>query len=203
MIAQSSQSLAPAVSPVRGVAPVARILGIIGMIGSPFLFLSFAVNGFRNGDSNQLGAVLGLVFTLGWFSNVLGLRVLGAAGHRLPAKILLGIEIFGVTLAAFFQVYEFVAPGSTSLLYTITDIAWPLSMLTLLIISIVTIFARTFEGWLRFAPLIAALWLPLAFIEMPLLGETVGGAVGGLHNAIGWFLIGYAVFRSGKLTARD
>ena len=179
-----------------------RILGVLGMVTSPFLFLSFAANGFQNGDSNQLGAALGLVFSVGWFSNALGLYILGAAGRRLPARILMGVEVFGTILASIFQVYEFVAPGSTSVLYTITDIAWPLSMLTLLIIGIVAIFARQFEGWLRFTPLIAALWLPFGIFEMAVLGETVGQVVGGLHTAIGWFLIGYAIFRGGKLAAR-
>jgi hypothetical protein len=183
-------------------APAHRALGLIGMITSPFLFLSFAVNGFSEGDSNQLGAMLGLVFTIGWFCNILGLQALGAVGRRLPARILVGIELVGVTLAAVFQVYEFAAPGSTSILYTITDIAWPLSMLLLLITGIVTIFARVFEGWLRFTPLIAALWLPLAMIEMPLFGPTLGQAIAGFHTVLGWALIGYAVYRGGKLAAR-
>src|SRR3954447_15559007 len=114
---------------MQGIAPIARLLGTVGMICSPFLFLSFVANGFQNSDS-KLGAALGLVFTVGWFSKVLGLRMLNAAGRRLPAKILLSIEMIGITLAALCQVYEIVAPGSTSILYRITDIAWPLSMLT-------------------------------------------------------------------------
>jgi hypothetical protein len=183
------------------VAPAHRVLGLIGMIASPFLFLSFAANGFSNGDSNKLGAVLGLVFAIGWFCNILGLQMLGAAGRRLPARILLGVALVGVSLAMAFQVFEFFTPGSTSLLYTITDIAWPLSMLLLLITGIVMIFARVFEGWLRFTPLIAALWLPGATICFMLFNPMVGQVVPGLHTALGWFLIGYAVYRGGKLRA--
>lgn len=200
----SSPTMVEATAPARsGSLTLPRFLGTIGMVTSPFLFLSFAANGFKDGDSNRLGAALGLLFALGWLSNALGLYLLGATGRRLPARVVLGIEVVGTVLAAIFQVYEFVAPGSASLFYTITDIAWPLSMLTLLIAGIVAIFARSFEGWLRFTPLIAALWLPLALVEMPLLGLTAGQALGGLHTALGWFLIGYAVFRAGKLTGRD
>jgi hypothetical protein len=200
----SSPTMTESTAPARpGALTLPRILGTIGMVTSPFLFLSFAANGFKDGDSNQLGAALGLVFSLGWFSSALGLYLLGATGRRLPARILLGIEVVGTILASIFQVYEFLAPGSDSILYTITDIAWPLSMLTLLITGIVAIFARRFEGWLRFTPLFAALWLPLAIVELPLLGQTAGQALGGLHTTLGWFLIAYAVFRAGKLTARD
>ncbi len=192
---------APTTKP--GTMPLHRVLGTLGMLGSPFLFLSFAANGFQQGDSNRLGAALGLVFALGWFANVLGLRALGAAGERLPARILLGVELVGVALACLFQVYEFAAPGSASLLYTVTDIAWPLSMLLLLITGIAVLRARVFEGWLRFTPLGAALWLPLGIAAMGVLGLTAGQAISGVHTMIGWFLIGYAVRRGGRLAARD
>ena len=179
-----------------------RLLGVIGMLTSPFLFLSFAVNGFSHGDSNRLGAALGFVFTIGWFCNVFGLHALGAAGQRFPARLLLWVELVGVVLAAAFQIFEYVDPSNTSIFFMITDIAWPLSMVLLLIGGIVIAVARRFEGWLRFTPLIAGLWLPLAMVALPLLGQTVGQAVGGLHTVLGWGLLGYAVYRGGRLTSR-
>lgn len=203
MVVQSQVRAASAATTRQGATSTHRILGTLGMLGSPFLFLSFAVNGFQQGDSNRLGAALGLVFALGWFANVLGLRVLGAAGRRLPAQILLAVELVGVALACLFQVYEFAAPGSASLLYTVTDIAWPLSMLLLLITGIAVLRARVFEGWLRFVPLGAALWLPLGIAAMGVLGLTAGQAISGVHTMIGWFLLGYAVRRGGRLAVRD
>ncbi len=185
-----------------GTAPMHRILGTIGMIGSPFLFLSFAVNGFEQGDSNRLGAALGLVFALGWLSNVFGLWSLRAAGPRRAARVLLGIQLVTVPLAVLFQVYEFFSPGSDSILYTVTDIAWPLSMLLLLITGIVMIRARVFEGWLRFTALIAALWLPVSALTIGLVGADAGLVIGSLHTMIGWFLVGYAVRLGGKLATQ-
>lgn len=202
MTVHSTALAGPAPAVLPGQARHDRILGTLGMLGSPFLFLSLAANGFAQGDSNRLGAALGLLFAAGWLANVLGLRALAVAGTSRPARVLLAIQVVTVTLAGIFQVYEFAAPGSGSLLYTITDVAWPLSMLLLLITGIVALRARTFDGWLRFTPLLAALWLPLGIAEMAAIGETVGQAVGGLHTAIGWFLIGYAVQRGGRLSAR-
>lgn len=174
-----------------------RFLGLIGMVTSPFMFLSFAANGFSQGDSNQLGAALGFLFSLGWFCTILGLWRLGATGRRWPSRLLLGAQLVTVPLAIVFQVYEFVAPGSASILYTITDICWPLSMLLLLITGIVAIFARAFDSWLRFTPLLAALWLPVGIAAMGILGAAGGQAISGLHTAIGWALLGYAVYCGG------
>lgn len=202
MVTRTSSPPAPLATPGIGVPPLARILGIVGMIGSPFLGLEFASQGLEEGSSDRFGATLGLIFTVGWFCNALGLLLLGVTGRRLPARILLWVELIGVVLASLFQVYEIVAPGSDSLLYTITDIAWPLSMVVLLISGIVAIVARRFDGWLRFTPAFAAAWLPLGLFVYPLLGEAPGLAAAGLHTAIGWFLIGYAIFRGGKLSAR-
>jgi hypothetical protein len=188
-------------SAVAGLSPLYRILGTLGMIGSPFLFVSFAMDGFENGDASRAAAVVGLLFSIGWLSNVVGLHVLNAAGKRLGSKVLMGVAITGVVLANVFQVYEAIAPGSDSVLYAITDIAWPLSMLLLLIIGIVMIFARVFEGWLRFTPLFAALWLPLGGVAMAIGGDAAGMIYGGIHMTIGWFLMGYAIRRGGKLSA--
>jgi hypothetical protein len=173
------------------------------MLGSPFLFLSFAVDRFDDGDASKLGAALGLLFAIGWFSSVLGLARLGAVGTNKVARGVLMVEIVGAALASVFQVYEFFSPGSDSVLYTITDIAWPLSMVLLLVTGIIMVRARVFEGWLRFTPLIAALWLPLAVVELVIVGKEVGAAIGGLHTALGWFLMGYAVRSGGRLAERD
>lgn len=181
MVVRSQVMTGSAAATERGATPLHRVLGTLGMLGSPFLFLSVAANGFQQGGSNRLGAALGLVFVVGWFSSVLGLRALGAAGGRLPGTILLGLELVGVALAGLFQIYEFVAPGSDSLLYTVTDLAWPLSMLT---------------------PLIAALWLPLGIVEPGTIGVPAGLVIGGVHTMIGWFLLGYAVRNGGTPAAR-
>lgn len=186
-------------TPTAASSSLHRTLGTIGMLASPFLFFSLAANGFADGDSNRIGAALGLVFVVGWFAIVYGFWELRAAGTRF-SRLPLMLEIVGVLLAGAFQVYEFAAPGSDSLLYTITDISWPLSMLLLLVTGIVIIFQNRFEGWLRFTPLAAALWLPFGVVLMNTVGLTAGQAIGGLHTAAGWFLMAYAVRRAGRLS---
>jgi hypothetical protein len=202
MVANTPPFSTPAAKVEQRSMSIHRILGTLGMIGSPFLCLSFASNGFQAGDSGKLGAALGLVFTMGWLSNIAGLLALGAAGRRLPARILLGIQMVTVTFASIFQIFEFVSPGNSSVLYTITDISWPLSMLLLFITSIVIVFARVFEGRLRFLPLVAGIWLPLGIVSQMALGEVGGGIFAGVHSMIGWFLLGYVIYSGGKRGAR-
>jgi hypothetical protein len=197
MVAQTPPLAGTATLPGRGTLPLTRVLGTIGMVTSPFFLLGFAVDGFKQGDASPLGAMLGLVFTIGWFSSAVGLCALRAAGNRF-GRVLLGLEIVGTVLASIFQVYEAVAPGSDSIFYMITDIAWPLSMLVLLISGIACIRARVLPGFLRFAPNIAALWLPVSIAALGVLGTTGGLIFAGIHVTLGWFLMGLAVFRAGR-----
>lgn len=179
-----------------------RLLGTLGMLASPFFFISFAYDGFADGDASAPAAMLGFVFALGWLAIVLGLRALNVAGTRLPARILLSIIPVTVAMACVFQILEAVDPGNESLLFTITDIAWPFSMLLLLITGIAAIRARVFDGWLHFTPLAAALWLPASGLMLALAGETAGLAFAAAHVGIGWFLMGYAVRQGGRLAAK-
>jgi hypothetical protein len=202
MIANTPPVAATSPQSTSSALPLHRFLGIVGMIGGPFLCASFAMNGFQPGDSNRAGAALGLLFTIGWLADIVGLHQLGAAGRRLPAKILFGIQMVTVFLANIFQVFEFASPGNTSILYTITDICWPLSMLLLCITSITIAGVGAFQGWRRFAPLVAGLWLPLGIVAQMTLSEVGGGIFAGVHSAIGWFLLGLVVFTGTKADAR-
>lgn len=199
MIARSPTLTQPA-APQREMAPTYRLLGTLGMIGSPFLFLSLAAVGFEQEKISRLGSFLGLIFAIGWLNNVLGLWTLHATGTRLGGRILLGVEIVGVVLANLCQIYEIVDPKADSVLFHITDIAWPLSMVTLLVIGIVAIVVRQLQGWTRFTPLVCGLWLPVSILANGILGTTAGLIIGGVHVTIGWLLLGYAICNGGTTT---
>lgn len=179
-----------------------RLLGTLGMITSPFMLLSFVAAGLDPMGGNRLSAFLGLVFAVGWFSNVAGMWQLRATGDRLAGRIVLGLAMVGITIASLQQVFDTVVPGNTSTLYMITDIAWPLSMLTLFLpIGIGTIVARRFVGWTRFLPFLCGLWLPLSIVAMNAIAPGVGQAYGGTHIMITWFLLGFVVRNGGRASA--
>ena len=59
------------------------------------------------------------------------------------------------------------------------------------------------RGWARFVPLACGLWLPVGIAASVVAGATAGVIIGGLHVAIGWLLLGYAVRNGAGVTPRD
>lgn len=202
MIAQPTSVPETTNAPKHGIMPMYRILGTLGMLGSPFLLLSFAPVGFQQNEINRLSDFFGLVFVLGWFSIILGLWTLRAAGTRLPSKILLGLELASVTLAGVYQVYEFVAPRADTVVYGIASAAWPLGMMLMIVIGIAVLRAHIFRGWARFVPLACGLWFPLLVVSIKAAGATPALIIGGIYVMVGWLLLGYVIQDRGNAGAR-
>jgi hypothetical protein len=177
--------------------PLHRILGTVGMVTSPFLFFSFAAADFDQEATSRLASACGLVFSLGWLASVAGLALLRAAGPRRPGRVILALPLVTVPFAVLTQVYELIDPDVDNALYATIDVCWPLSMLLLVAGGIAILRAGVWRSWLRFVPLAAGLWLPVALLTQGLLGETAGQVLGGLHVTIGWLLLGYAVHNAG------
>ena len=86
--------------------------------------------------------------------------------------------------------------GRESLVFNITDAAWPLSMLWMIVVGVTVVVAERLLGWQRFVPLLCPLWLPMAIILSITFGDMVGGIVGFGYAAVPWALLGYVVVRS-------
>lgn len=179
-----------------------RLLGLLGMVLSPCFFVMITGDTDAQGNPAQVGAFAGFLFTIGWFCNILGLFQLQATGKRLVGKVLLGVELVGVVLASIFQLLEFTRIGAGTTFYAITDIAWPLSMLTLLIIGITISIIGGLRGAARFVPIIAPIWLPVSILSSMAFGEQTSLVVSGVVATIGWFLTGYVIFQDGGFTKR-
>ncbi len=181
--------------------PAHQIFGMVGMVGSPFLFLSFAATGFQQEATSRIGSLLGLLFVIGWFSCILGLWGLHATGRRF-GRIPLAVALVTVPLAGVFQVYECIAPHSQSPLFAITDTSWPLSMVLMLVIGIVAPFASGLRGWTRFVPLFCGLWLPVGIVISSSVDTTIGQIISGVYVTVGWFLLSYVICNGGNTHTR-
>lgn len=175
-----------------------RFLGTLGMIGAPFLCLEFIIAGLALDGSQQPSRIVGaleLLYLAGWAASAVGLRQLRATGDGVWARAIFIVQMMGLTLAAMFTVQGIVqaSPDANSIFFKVTDAAWPLSHLFMLVVGAFVLKAGVWRGWRRFAPILCGLTLPALFVTRAIFGSTVGGFVFGLGTAAAFMTLGYCV----------
>jgi len=172
-----------------------RTLGIIAMTCAPAML---AEEFLRQGQENAVvTGIAGMVFMAGWICSNAGMRRMRAAGTGKWGRAVLLVQLVGLVLAFMFGFFEASGLlGRESIVFNVTNAAWPLSMLWMLVVGIAVIRARRLSGWQRFVPLLCPLWLLIAIVGSIAFGDAVGGFFGFGYAAILWFLLGYAVFDS-------
>ncbi len=171
-----------------------RLLGTLGMIGSPMLLLESILYGFQRHESGPLVGVLSFVYIVGWLCSIIGLSTLNATGTSRLGRAVLGVQLVGLTLAAAWAIFCIIPiSDKDSIFYQVTDAAWPLSHVFMIVVGIAALLAKQLPGWQRFVPLLCGLALPVG---------VLGGAIGGglmaditfsVATALAFFLLGYAV----------
>jgi len=121
----------PLLAAARREVPTNRILGGIGMLGSPMLLVEGLLNGFRPVGTTPTTALIQLFFLAGWASTAVGLRQTRAAGDGPLAGLAFLIQITGIALAAVWSGWYLVEPkpDAGSALFQLGDACWPLSVL--------------------------------------------------------------------------
>lgn len=169
-----------------------RILGTIAMICAPALLIEELL---RQGQENALiTGIASMVFMAGWICSNTGMRRMRAGGTSKWARALLQIQLVGLVLAFMFGFFEATSLlGRESIIFNITDAAWPLSILWMLVVGITVIRARRLSGRQRFVPLLCPFWLLIAIFGSMAFGDTAGGLLGFGYAAVLWGLLGYIV----------
>jgi hypothetical protein len=169
-----------------------RTLGTIAMICAPALLVEELL---RQGQENAvITGIASMVFMAGWICSNTGMQRMRAAGTGKWGRAALLIQLVGLVLAFMFGFFEATGLlGRSSIIFNITDAAWPLSMLWMLVVGITVIRANRLSGWQRFIPLLCPLWLLIAIVGSMAFGDTVGGIVGFGYAAALWALLGYVV----------
>jgi len=171
-----------------------RTLGIIAMTCAPALL---AEELLRQGRENAVvTGIAGIVFMAGWICSNAGMRRMQAAGTGKWGRAVLLIQLAGLVLAFMFGFFEATGLLGGAIIFHVTNAAWPLSMLWMLVVGITVIRARRLSGWQRFVPLLCPFWLLIAILGSMAFGDAVGGFLGFGYAAILWGLLGYTVFDS-------
>jgi hypothetical protein len=166
-----------------------RVLGVIAMICAPAM-LGFMLGGEENA---LITGIASMVFMAGWICSNIGMQRMRATGTGTWGRAVLLIQLVGLVLAFIFGFIEATALlEENNIVWVVTDLAWPLSMLWMLVVGVTAIVARQLSGWQRFVPVLCPLWLPLAALGSAI-GDA-GGIIGLGYSAVLWFLLGYVVF---------
>jgi hypothetical protein len=182
----------------RMAARATLLIPTVALVGATVMFLQGAAYQFRPGDPDQFWGAMELVYVFGWMSSIVALVRLNAAGKNAGARLILGIQLVALTLAAAESAMIAVVPNpdQSTLFYHITDIAWPFSHIFMLVVGVTVLVARVLPGWQRLAPLMCGLVLPLSFIAALLAGGLALRVVFGVGTAVTFALLAWAVRRA-------
>ena len=173
-----------------------RTLGLACMVGSSIALVDGLrlvatghkdIPGFR--DIDGISAIAQAFWALGLVCAFLGLLALHATGDRAFHRWLTWIPVVGGILAALGFVLVIVGvPTSKNLPAIVGQL---LSMLGLLVVTVLVLVARNWEGWRRLTPLVVFLAIPFgaALVE----ATKLDGAFIILNSAAS-LPFGYAVF---------
>jgi hypothetical protein len=175
-----------------------RLLGTLGMLAGPMLLVGALLSPFglgADGQNSRTMGVLGVIYIGGWICSAVAMRMLRVTGRGAGGKAAFVIQIIGLSLALLFSVQEIINPNpdSRSLLFNITDAAWPLSHLFMLVVGALVLRAGVWRGWRRLPPFLCGLALPIFFAAMALGAGESAGLLFPVLTAVGFMTLGYAV----------
>jgi hypothetical protein len=177
-----------------------RLLGIVAMICAPALLIEQLL--LQGKEDALITGIASMVFMAGWICTNTAMRRMRAAGSGRWGQAVLLVQLVGLVLAFVFGFSEATGLlGRESIVFNITDAAWPLSMLWMVVVGISVIVAKRITGWQRFVPLLCPFWLPVALVASVVLGGPVGGLIGFGVAAVLWMLLGYVVLSEVRQTA--
>lgn len=157
------------------------------------LFLSFFLLTLGDGAGAYVASMLGMLYLIGWGASAVAMRRLRVTGAGAAGRAVFIVQLIGLSLALVFNALEIMRANQETLLFRVTDLAWPASHVFMLVVGALVLATRVWRGWRSWTPILCGLALPVFFAARPLLGGEVGGLTFGLLTAVSFTLLGYAV----------
>lgn len=177
------------------------LLGATAMVGAPMLLITIVLDRLGHLPGGMMGrtdGLLSIVYCVGWLCSAVAMRQLRVFGSGKVAAAVSVVQIVGLILAGIWAVLVAVHPHSSgSLVFRITDPAWPLSHAYMLLLGGAAIRANRWSGWRKYAPLACGLAIPFALAAVLLGGRPAMEMEFAVHTALAWSALGWAVFTSG------
>ena|SRR5690348_2788125 len=177
-----------------------QILGIIAIIGSPWMFIDFINNGlYDRFISTSISGVRNSLFMLGWICAVFGLYKLEAMGNKRWQKNLVILQLIFLLIAFAWSILEIFESDSSSLMFYYLNFSWPIAGFFMLIIGIIILVAKKLKGWKRYVPLLAGLWFPQT-VAIGLIDRNSFTSImlSGIYATITFSLLGFVLIIIGN-----
>lgn len=176
-----------------------RLLGTIGIIGAPMLFISGFFYTLGDGRYAWVASVLGMLYLVGWAASASAMRRLRVTGAGPLAQTVFVVQLIGLSLALVNNVLEMAHADPDTLIFHVTDIAWPASHVFMLVVGALVLATRAWRGWRAWTPILCGLVLPLFYGAVALAGWDMARSIFTPMTAVAFALLGYAV----RTSARD
>jgi hypothetical protein len=176
-----------------------RILGMIGIAGAPWMLIDFMDNGLYNHfEDTPASGVRGFLFITGWTCSIWGLYRLQAAGTKDWGRAILLIQIVLLLLANGWNLYVIVRPQGNDWIFKKLSYFWMASAFFMLVTGVAVIAAKKWQGFKRYLPLLAGLWIPIIFFVVSrIFGLTLTTLIiSGVYATVVFTLLGFSVITS-------
>ena len=186
-------------APRRDVLVTNRLLGTLGMLAGPMMLAEMLIFGFTQHGSNRVVGVLGVIYIAGWICTAAGMRRSRVTGDTAVSRGAFVVQLAGLLLAFLWALLEIIHSGVDmgGVFYRVTDAAWPLSHLFMLVVGVLTVRGKVWGGWRKFTPFLAGLALPIAVAAAAVAGQAGMGIAFGVMTAAGFLALGHALRTGG------
>jgi hypothetical protein len=122
-----------------------RTLGTIAMICAPALLIEGLL--LRGEEDALITGIASIVFMAGWICSNIGMWRMRATGTGRWSRAVLLVQLVGLVLAFMFGFFEATRLfGEDNIIFIVTDIAWPLSMVWMLVVGVTVLVAKQLPG---------------------------------------------------------
>ncbi|HZG65118.1 MAG TPA: hypothetical protein VEZ12_00135 [Herpetosiphonaceae bacterium] len=166
-----------------------RTLGTLCIVGSLIAIVAgirVSVSGAEPFDTVSI--IAGILWAVGGISGLVGMIRLNAVGSGTVSRALAFVPIIGFVLLVVLSVLQLA--GMITAENAGFGVAWMVQMVGMVLVGILTISAKIWQGWRRFVPLFSIMLTPVSF--------GIGAATDNLVLAatiiyLAWIVLGYAV----------
>lgn len=176
-----------------------QLLGILALIGSPWLFIgTYLEERMPHLSDSWFTGVWGLLFISGWICAAIALKRLRATGSGAFGKVILLILLVSLCIADVSNVIQIFVERDKPPYFIFFDLFWPLSNIIMLIVGITVLAIKGLPGWKRYIPLSTGLWFPFATLSSLMDNSILSFFFGGIYSALAWALLAIVIITTRK-----